>query len=571
MRRLGRVGSLTLRAKVGILVALAVIAAVAPATLALWLAARFKHTMATIHTETIVPLENLHRVEQFLREVELRIPGVQADWFSGPGAKAYVNAALPQVRKLWDEFRSRPATGPTAALVSDFDAAFQRFLALTPRLEVALRAEDKKALEALADEWLDLKPMLFKPLVALVDAARDEVGREVAAAEQRLQRATRLIVIGLAILLGVFLPVAVALHRGISIPLRTTVRLLRDLAKGEGDLTTRLDAGRRDEVGEMSRWFNTFMDKLHDIVGEAKRTAVDLAAASQQLAAATERLSATSQEQASSLEEAAASLEEMTGTVRQNADSAGQASQLAAGSQETAQAGGRVVTSAVASMEDLTRASQRIVEITSVIDEIAFQTNLLALNAAVEAARAGDQGRGFAVVAAEVRGLAQRSAIAAKEIKGLIQDSVTRVEGGAALVRRSGQTLEEIIGSVKRVTAVIAEMAAASQEQSQGIAQVSRAVAQMDSTVQETAGQAEELTWTSQTLADQARQLEALVGRFRLADGPPAPESPAPGQPVPPVAAPASSARPRVPVPTLPGGTAGRRLATANGSRFERS
>jgi methyl-accepting chemotaxis protein len=515
--------SLTLKTKVSLLVALAVIAAVAPASLALWVAGQFKRTMTTIHEETLVPLENLHRVEEFLREVELRIPGVMADWFSGPGSRSYVESALPRVRELWTQIKSRPNEGQTAALSKEFDEAFGRFQTLVPRLTEAFGKEDKRALAAIADEWLDLKGRLLKPLGALVTDAREDVAREVKAAEDRLQRTTLLIVTGLVAFVVVIVSVSIALRRGISTPLRNTMQLLRDLAQGQGDLTTRLDAGRRDEVGELSRWFNTFMDKLHDIVGEVKRTAIEIAAASQQLAAASERLSSASQDQAAGLEETAASVEELTGTVKQNADSAQQANQLAVGSQEAALTGGQVVASAVASMQGITQASRRIAEIITVIDEIAFQTNLLALNAAVEAARAGDQGRGFAVVAAEVRSLAQRSAVAAKEIKALIHDSVAKVEGGEALVSRSGRSLDEIVVSVKRVTAVIADIAVASQEQSRGIDQLGRTIASMDQTVQEDAAQTEELSSTAQALADQSQRLEALVSRFKVDEGAPGP------------------------------------------------
>src|SRR5207249_2890955 len=184
---------------------------------------------------------------------------------------------------------------------------------------------------------------------------------------------------------------------------------------------------------------------------------------------------------------------------------------LEVASRDTAERGGQVVTSAVASMQDITQSSERIAEIITVIDEIAFQTNLLALNAAVEAARAGEQGRGFAVVAAEVRNLAQRSAAAAKEIKALIHDSVQKVKTGSALVNQSGQTFHEIVASVKRVTEIIAEIAGASQEQSQGIEQVNKAVVQMDRLVQSSAAQTEELSSTALALAVHAKQLRALV------------------------------------------------------------
>ena len=342
---------------------------------------------------------------------------------------------------------------------------------------------------------------------------------DVTAAVSFMKRTLLLLVVFTAVTsAGAILFTSVLLSRRLR-PLSKTVEVLREIAQGEGDLTRRLESKGSDEIDELARSFNTFMDKLHDIVGQVKQTALDVASASQEVSAASERLSAGTQEEASSLEETAASLEEITGTVSQNAASARHASELAVGSRKTAQNGRQVVSSAVASMADITRASQRIGEIITVIDEIAFQTNLLALNAAVEAARAGEQGRGFAVVAAEVRSLAQRSAAAAKETKALIQDSVQKVESGSALVSRSGATLEEIVTSVNRVTGIIAEIAAASQEQSQGMEQVNRAVTQMDRSVQQNATHAEELSSTAQALAAQAARLEALVGRFELTEG----------------------------------------------------
>ena len=287
-------------------------------------------------------------------------------------------------------------------------------------------------------------------------------------------------------------------------------------AKTKAQEHERLNAREAEWQSLMAQWFNAFMEKLHDIISQVKVTANHAAMASQQVSAASDQLSSGAQQQASSVEETAASLEEMTGTVKQNADSAQHANQLAAGSRDTAEKGGQVVTNAVKAMDEINKSSKKIADIISVIDEIAFQTNLLALNAAVEAARAGEQGRGFAVVAAEVRNLAQRSATAAKEIKGLIQDSVQKVDEGSKLVNQSGTTLEEIVGSVKRVTDIIAEIAAASKEQSSGIDQVNKAVTQMDQVTQSNAAQTDELSSTAQSLAAGAQQLQTLVGRFKL-------------------------------------------------------
>lgn len=144
-------------------------------------------------------------------------------------------------------------------------------------------------------------------------------------------------------------------------------------------------------------------------------------------------------------------MEELSSTVKQNADSAQQANQLAMTASTVAVKGGEVVGEVVETMKGINEASRKISDIISVIDGIAFQTNILALNAAVEAARAGEQGRGFAVVATEVRSLAGRSAEAAKEIKSLINTSVERVERGTALVDQAGTTMSEVVSSIRRV------------------------------------------------------------------------------------------------------------------------
>ena len=321
----------------------------------------------------------------------------------------------------------------------------------------------------------------------------------------------------LALVLGVGVYVYVA--RLMVRPLRQAAQRLQELAAGEADLTVRLDARSQDETGQLARSLNTFLDNMQRLVRQIREASAQVGIAAEQLSEASQQLSTGSQQQASSLEETAASLEELTGTVRQNAANAQEASRLAIGSRDTAEAGGQVVSEAVSAMQEITRAARKIAEIIAVIDDIAFQTNLLALNAAVEAARAGEQGRGFAVVAAEVRSLAQRSAEAAKEIKALIQDSVMKIDDGAGLVNKSGQTLHEIVGSVKQVTTIVTDIASASREQAVGIEQVNRAVTQMDQVVQGVAAQTEELTSTAETLAAQSGELQDLVGRFRLDDG----------------------------------------------------
>jgi methyl-accepting chemotaxis protein len=283
-----------------------------------------------------------------------------------------------------------------------------------------------------------------------------------------------------------------------------------------GDLTAQLTVESSDETGELIASLKEMNEGLARIVGEVRNGADSIATATEEIAAGNADLSQRTEEQASALEETASSMEELTSTVKQNADNAQAANQLAINASGVAGKGGEVISRVVITMESITDSSKKISDIIGVIDGIAFQTNILALNAAVEAARAGEQGRGFAVVAAEVRSLAQRSAAAAKEIKTLIEDSVGKVQDGSRLVEEAGRTTQEIVTSIKRVTDIMAEISAASQEQSSGIEQVNIAITQMDDVTQQNAALVEEAAAAAESLEDQARQMVGVVARFRL-------------------------------------------------------
>jgi methyl-accepting chemotaxis protein/methyl-accepting chemotaxis protein-1 (serine sensor receptor) len=210
-------------------------------------------------------------------------------------------------------------------------------------------------------------------------------------------------------------------------------------------------------------------------------------------------------------------MEDMSLTVRQTAENAERANQLASTASGVAARGGEVVAEVVGTMKGINDSSRKIADIIGVIDGIAFQTNILALNAAVEAARAGEQGRGFAVVASEVRSLASRSADAAREIKSLIHASVERVEHGTQLVDRAGTTMADVVGAIRGVSTIVSEISTASSEQSTGVAQIKEAVKHIDEGTQQNSALVEQMAAAANSLSVQAQGLVGVVSAFKLA------------------------------------------------------
>jgi methyl-accepting chemotaxis protein len=480
--------------------------------------------LRTVYEERTVPMGQLGRIESLLLRNRLAIavamvtptPDVIAD------SVAKVDANIVEISKTWDAYVVNRLTVEEDKLAKSFAQDRKTFVneGLKPTLE-ALKANNLEEAKRLT--VAKIRP-LYEPVKKGVDALLElqmtEAKHEFTLATARYDT-LRMFTVG-----GILLGVASAalfgfvLVRSISRQLGAEPAQAADVAKrvAGGDLSAVITLQPGDSTSLMAQ-LKGMQSSLSKVVSNVRQNSEAVATAAAQIAQGNNDLSSRTEEQASALQQTAASMEQLSVTVKQNADNAQQANQRALGASTVAARGGDVVGQVVATMKGINESSNKIADIISVIDSIAFQTNILALNAAVEAARAGEQGRGFAVVASEVRSLAGRSAEAAKEIKTLIDASVERVERGTQLADQAGSTMAEVVTAIKHVTDIMSELSAASAEQSAGVAQVGEAVSQMDRTTQQNAALVEESAAAAESLKVQAEKLVETVALFKLVEG----------------------------------------------------
>ncbi|MCM0081015.1 methyl-accepting chemotaxis protein [Geomonas sp. Red32] len=301
----------------------------------------------------------------------------------------------------------------------------------------------------------------------------------------------------LAVLFGLFIA------RMIALPLRYGVAFAQ--AVSAGDLTQKMEANSRDEVGQLAHALNDMVERLREVVEGVTGASHGVASGSQQLSAGAEELSQGASEQASAAEQVTSSMEEMSSSITQTAENATQTERIAVQCATHAKESGKAVTQTVEAMKEITG---KIV----IIEEIARQTNLLALNAAIEAARAGEHGKGFAVVASEVRKLAERSQGAAVQISELSFNSVEIAE-------RAGRMLDEMVPDIQRTAELVQEICASCHEQESGADQINKALQQLDHVTQQNASASEEMASTAEQLNGQAEQLQGSIAFFNLGAG----------------------------------------------------
>lgn len=327
-------------------------------------------------------------------------------------------------------------------------------------------------------------------------------------------------------------------------PIQNTVDAVRDIAEGEGDLTRRLDARSKDELGELAGWFNRFLDKLQGVVGELNSVTQNLSVSAEQLSRVSEETRDGISSQQGQTEQAATATNQMAATVQEVAKNAESAASSAMQARNEATQGKGTVDESITTIHNLSatveqaaavigKLEQDSIEIGGVLDvirNIAEQTNLLALNAAIEAARAGEQGRGFAVVADEVRTLASRTQRSTQEIQEMIErlqaaskeavkamdETSSQAIKGTDFAIKTGEVLESITLAINQISDMNTQIASAAEEQSVVAEEINRNVVGINQIGEKTANGAQQTASASEALNSLAGQLQGIVGQFKI-------------------------------------------------------
>ncbi len=450
-----------------------------------------------------------------------------------------VRAALAEARSL-TSVNNAEAQG----LLDDIETRWERVMAARLAVFDQVNAGNiERAQHILVQDehpdWQQIRKNI-QSLIATAKARED--ARTEAAEEHMLEaRAATLLIGAVALGVGIFLLVLVMttftrrIHR--------VIRAMEDIAEGEGDLTRRLPVTGNDEFAKLSRGFNRFVERIHNLVHEITDSTGQLAASAEEMSMITRQSRESTHEQNEQTQMVASAIEELTATTREIAENTNQTASASNETEEVTHKGQQALKRSMDTVHELMGSMRNTAEsigelesqtkdigkVLDVIQGVAEQTNLLALNAAIEAARAGEQGRGFAVVAEEVRNLASRTQQSTEEIKGIIDGlrdraqrtvkamEVSQTQGKATLeaVNETDESLDAVVRHVNHINEMTMQIATAAEEQSATVEEVNRNLERIRAKSEELDDSSQQVSTAGGDLTRLSANLDGLVNRFK--------------------------------------------------------
>lgn len=506
--------TMTIRARLVLLVTLMVIAIAVGAGISLFGMARDGEAVQNLYHEELEVSLRLGQILDLMRQAnqhlllatmhDPRLP--ESALHDHPIDKHlyYVEQNIREIQSIWAEYRRSRMTENEKLLAGTFEQDAVKLFALFRQAEENFKTgsfaqADRVISKDLAPFFRETREALVAVQRHIVEEAKTELAAQ-AARHEIYMRITLLFAVA-AVVFSVF--IAVWIIRQIDGGLLRAIEASRRMEAGELDV--HIELGQRDEIGTLLKTMRGMVHNLSRMIADMRAAAGSLGNSTQQVSHTAQTISQATEAQAGHVEEIGASIGQISASIGRNTDNARATGELALNVSKQAVDGGKAVVQTVEAMKT-------IADKVGIIDDIAYQTNLLALNAAIEAARAGVHGKGFAVVAAEVRKLAEHSQAAAQEIGVTARESVE-------LAEHAGRLLEEIVPGIERTSMLVQEIVAVSIEQSSGISKINTAMNELSQSTQQNSSASVSLAAIAGVMDEQSGQLQTGMDFFRIEEG----------------------------------------------------